>query len=91
MHYIAMQMEDQLTIRLPRDLNRALAQAARRMQRKNAEVVRMALRQFLETPPPNAGRPADRVRDLLGSVESGQPGLAEHTRERVLESLRRAR
>lgn len=46
------------------------------MQRKNAEVVRMALRQFLEVPS-NEGRPADRVRELLGSVASGEPDLAE--------------
>jgi hypothetical protein len=90
MHHNALAMDDQLTVRLPRDLSLALQRAARQMHRKNAEVVRMALRQFLEVPH-DAGRPVDRVRHLLGSVGSGDPDLAEHHRERVLESLKRAR
>lgn len=83
-------MHDQLTVRLPEDLSRALRAASRRMQRKSSEVVRMALREFLAGPSP-AGRPADRVRHLLGSLESGVPGLAERHREEVLASIRRRR
>jgi predicted transcriptional regulator len=90
MHYNALSMEDQLTVRLPRDLSLALQRAARQMHRKNAEVVRMALRQFLEVPR-EAGRPVDRVSNLLGAADSGDPDLAEHHRERILESLKRAR
>lgn len=82
-------MEDQLTVRLPQDLGRALRAASRRLQRKNSEVVRMALREFLGAPA--RARPADRVRSLIGSLESGIPDLAERHREYVLESLRRGR
>ncbi|MCB1035989.1 MAG: ribbon-helix-helix protein, CopG family [Acidobacteria bacterium] len=77
----------QLTIRLPDEMDRALAAAAERLQRKRAEIVRSALSRFLELD--TAGRPADRVRDLLGSVDSGVPDLAEDHRRYILESLRR--
>ena len=83
-------MHDQLTVRLPEELSRALRAASRRMQRKSSEVVRMALREFLAGSSP-AGRPAERVRHLLGSLESGVPGLAERHREEVLASIRRGR
>lgn len=77
----------QLTVRFPADLDAALAAAADRLQRKRAEVVRMALRSFLDVD--ETTKPADRVRGLLGSLESGVPDLAENHRRYVLESLRR--
>jgi hypothetical protein len=77
----------QLTVRLPDEMSRALSAAATRMQRKRAEIVRMALRRFLGL---NGGeRPAARVTSLLGSIESEVPDLAEHHRKYVLESLSR--
>jgi metal-responsive CopG/Arc/MetJ family transcriptional regulator len=79
----------QLTVRLPDDISEALDAAARRLQRKRAEVVRMALRRFLALD--RNGTPADRVRSLLGSLSSGTPDLAEHHRGYVLESLSRER
>lgn len=77
----------QLTIRIPDELNRALEAAAARLHRKRGEVVRMALRRFLGLD--GSGTPAHRVRDLLGSVESGIPDLAEQHRRYLLESLSR--
>jgi hypothetical protein len=84
-------MHDQLTVRLPEDLSRALKTAARRMQRRPSEIVRMALREFLGDAPAAGTRPADRVRSLIGSLESGVPDLAERHRAYVLESIRRGR
>lgn len=77
----------QLTVRLPEDLSSDLDSAAKSLQRKKSEVVRMALRDFLGRS--QEGRPADRVRGLLGSLESGIPDLAENHRRYVLKSLRR--
>lgn len=77
----------QLTVRLPADLTDDLESAARSLQRKKSEVVRMALRDYLGRS--QEGRPADRVRGLLGALESGVPDLAEDHRRYVLESLRR--
>jgi metal-responsive CopG/Arc/MetJ family transcriptional regulator len=77
----------QLTVRLPDELDQALAAVAERLQRKRGEVVRIALRRFLEIDVD--GEPAERVRSLLGSLESGVPDLAENHRRYILESLRR--
>lgn len=83
-------MQDQLTVRLPADLAGALRQAAKRLRRKNSDIVRLALEAFLRTDQP-APRAANRVRHLMGSVSSGTPDLAERHREYVLESLKRGR
>jgi metal-responsive CopG/Arc/MetJ family transcriptional regulator len=84
-------MPTQLTVRLPDDLGRTLKDAARRMQRKPSEIVRLALQEFLGTAAGRRGRPADRVRGLIGSLESGIPDLARKHRAYVLESLKHGR
>lgn len=83
-------MEDQLTIRIPGDLREALDQASRRTGLKNSELVRQALRAYLQ-PADTRQPPAVRVRHLVGSLESGVPDLAERHREYVIESLSRGR
>ena len=84
-------MEDQLTIRLPRNLNKALKERAARMQRKPSEVVRMAVVEFLNLPEESQERPAERVRDLIGTLQTGVPDLAVRHREYLLKKLRRGR
>ncbi len=94
MHYDAVEknaMEDQVTVRLPGDLSRAVKSAARRIERRPSEVVKMALRAFPEVGPAPTERPADRVCGLLGSLESEIPDLAQKHRAYVLESLKNAR
>jgi predicted DNA-binding protein len=90
MHYIAL-MEDQLTIRFPRELSKALKAKAARLNRKPSEVVRMAVEEFLQISDEVAESPAKRVRHLIGSLESGVPDLALRHREYVLKKLRRGR
>ena len=82
-------MPDQLTIRLPADLRAALDLAARTSERKRSEIVRMALREYLEVAPSQDLPPSSRVRNLIGSLESGAPDLAERHREYLLETLQR--
>lgn len=84
-------MEGQLSVRLPADLSQALKTASRQLQRKHSEIVRLALREYLGLSSGTAGRPADRVRTLIGSLESGVPDLAEKHRSHIIESLRRGR
>ena len=79
-------MPTQLTVRLPDDLDRALKAATRRLQRRNSDIVRMALREFLGAPTHASGRPVDRVRGLIGSLESGVPDLATRHRDYILGS-----
>ena len=80
-------MDSQLTLRLPGALAEKLERSARRLKRKRSDVVRLALEQFLEAAPRT--RPIERVRDLLGSVESGVPDLGQRHREHLLRRLRR--
>jgi len=84
-------MRDQVTVRLPADLRIALRAASRRLQRKRSDIVRLALREYLGATGGRAFRPADRVRSLIGSLDSGVPDLAERHRDYILESLRRGR
>jgi hypothetical protein len=51
----------------------------------------MALEAFLQSDARAAAKPAERVRDLIGSLESGVPDLAARHREYVLEALKRGR
>jgi len=84
-------MEDQLTVRLPRELSKALKEKAARMQRKPSEIVRMAVSEFLQIPDQPQEQPAERVRDLIGSLQTDVPDLALRHREYVLKNLRRGR
>ena len=79
-------MERQLTMRLPAALAEKLERSARRLKRKRSEVVRQALEHFLDTQP--EVRPIERVRDLLGSIESGRPDLGQRHRDYLIRRLR---
>jgi len=61
--------------------------ASREHLRAIVPVVRLALEQFLESEPEI--RPIERVRDLLGRVESGVPDLGQRHREHLIRRLRR--
>ena len=80
-------MDSQLTLRLPGELADRLGRPAKRMQRKRSDVVRLALGQFLDSEP--EVRPIERVRDLLGGIESGVRDLGQHHRENLIRRLRR--
>ena len=84
-------MSKQLSIRIPDDLAGALEKASERLNLKPSELIRIALRDFLRKYPPEQRKPADRVRELIGCVESGIPDLAERHRDYIVESLRRGR
>jgi Arc/MetJ-type ribon-helix-helix transcriptional regulator len=84
-------MDNQITIRLPEELSQALKEKAARMQRKPSEVVRMAIREFLDVSEAPRERPVERVRQLIGSLQSGVPDLAVRHREYLIQKLRRAR
>jgi metal-responsive CopG/Arc/MetJ family transcriptional regulator len=82
-------MERQLTLRMPAELAEKLKRAAKRLHRKRSEVIRLALEQFLDSQV--EVRPIERVRDLLGCVESGLPDLGQRHRDHLLKRLRDGR
>jgi hypothetical protein len=85
-----MNMEGQLTVRLPEELNRGIAVLAKRLHLKRADIVRMALEKFLEESQGVRERiPYESVKHLLGSVSTGVKDLGESHREHLLKKLKR--
>ena len=84
-------MSDQLTIRLPEELGRALKAAASRTHRKRSEIIRAALRIYLEPQGGERGRAYDHIQHLVGAFDTGISDLAEKHSQYVYESLRRGR
>ncbi|MCL4393750.1 MAG: ribbon-helix-helix domain-containing protein [Chloroflexi bacterium] len=81
-------MGQQLTVRLPANLAEQLERTAKRMRRNRSDVVRLALEEYLAAP--TEERPIERLRDLLGQVESGLPDLGERHREYLVKRMRTA-
>ena len=83
-------MKGQLTVRLTDELETGVAALARKLRRKRSDVVRIALERFIQEEGEAKGdRPYDRVKDLLGSVESGVPDLGFNHREHLKSRFRR--
>lgn len=82
-------MSERLTVRLPSDLSRELAKAAARRGSGRSELVRLALRRYLDRVSVLDRPPADRARHLIGAVDSGEPDLAEEHRKALLAAIRR--
>ena len=70
-------MRDQLSVRLPRELNEAVGERAKRDSRRPSDVVRLALQQYLLGAPDDGRRGVDRVREAgaapWGASESPGP------------------
>ena len=84
-------MEDQITVRLPASLGRALRQTSRRLDRRPSDVVRMALESFLHESPPAGRKPADRVALCSGRLRPEFPIWRSAIVRYVLAALKRAR
>jgi Arc/MetJ-type ribon-helix-helix transcriptional regulator len=83
-------MPGQLTVRLTSELEAGIEALSRRDRRRRSEIVRLALSRFIrEETGKGAPSPYDRVKNLLGVVESGVPDLGEAHREHLLRRFRR--
>ena len=83
-------MNKQITVRIPDDLAELLERRAKLMRRKRAELVRMALEEYLAQPSSvrEGKTPYQRAMELglIGAVESGVPDLGSKHREHLEES-----
>lgn len=80
-------MEHQVSVRLPARLLNEIDRRARRRRMRRADVIRAALSAYVELPDGALDdRPAQRVRDLLGSVHGLPADLATHA-DRYLADL----
>ena len=89
-------MRDQLSVRLPHELNAAVAERAKRDARRPSDVVRRALQAYLREPESDGpGRP-DRAREGGGTPawgDSGSPAtertfLLRHVPEELYRALK---
>ena len=89
-------MRDQLSVRLPHELNAAVAERAKRDARRPSDVVRLALQAYLrESDSDGPGRP-DRAREGGGTPawgDSGSPAtertiLLRHVPEELYRALK---
>ena len=84
-------MNTQLTVRIPLHLRDALDRASQAAGLRNSDLVRRALQEYLALPEVPVKRPAERVRDLIGCLDSGISDLAENHRKYIVESLTRGK
>lgn len=81
-------MAAQITVRIPDDLQRDLERLSSALRLKRSDVVRLAIRKMAdEMGSKVAGTPYERVRDLVGSVDSGVADLGSAHREHLLRIL----
>jgi metal-responsive CopG/Arc/MetJ family transcriptional regulator len=83
-------MRSQLTVRLPDDLDKAVAEHAKQLRLKRSDIVRMALERFFkESVVQEEGVAYRRVSGLIGSVSSGVPDLGSAHREHLVKRLKK--
>lgn len=83
-------MNRQLTVRITEELEEQVEAIARKLHRKRSDVVRLALKRFVQEEGASRGdKPYDRVKELIGSVESGVPDLGSNHREHLKSRFRR--
>jgi metal-responsive CopG/Arc/MetJ family transcriptional regulator len=83
-------MPGQLTVRLTSELEEGIEALSRRTRRRRSEIVRLALARFIrEETGEGTQSPYNRVKNLIGKVESGIPDLGEAHREHLRSRFRR--
>jgi len=81
----------QLTVRMPDEYQTTLDRLTKNMGLKRSDIVRMALKHFFEEhPEAPALTPVEKVRHLLGVVESGVKDLGKNHRAYLIKKLSRS-
>jgi Arc/MetJ-type ribon-helix-helix transcriptional regulator len=81
--------EMQMTVRVPDEYGEGLNRLSKRLGIKKSDLLRMALRQFLEnTQERPEEAPSRRVSHLLGIAESGVKDLGQRHREHLIRMIR---
>ncbi len=80
----------QLTIRVPDEYGEALDRMSKKLRLRRSDIVRMALREFLEeNGVEEEGRPFDKVSHLLGITASGVKDLGQRHREHLIRKFKK--
>ena len=78
----------QLTIRMPNDQMSRIEHIAKKLGLKKSDVTRIAIKKFIEEYNDNTETPFDKVKHLLGIVESIVPDLGQRHREHLLKKIK---
>ncbi len=80
----------QLTVRIPDDYTEKLDKVTKKMGLKRSDIIRLALKQFLEESFEKDSRtPFQKISSLLGIAESGLKDLGQHHREYLVKKIKR--
>jgi Arc/MetJ-type ribon-helix-helix transcriptional regulator len=91
MYYRGIEMNTQVTIRIPQELKNTVALLCKKLRRNRSEVIRMALERFAEDiQDQDTDYPYRKVQDLIGSITSGVPDLGTNHRKHLMNRIRRA-
>ncbi|MBA7570522.1 hypothetical protein ES708_12274 [subsurface metagenome] len=74
----------QLTVRMADEQMLRIENIAKKMGLKKSDVTRMAIKKFIEEYGGNEAKPYEKIKHLLGIVESGLPDLGQHHRDYLL-------
>ncbi len=81
----------QITVRMPEEYDKALARMSKKLGLKRSDIVRMAIKEFLEE---HGGggetKPFERVKHILGVAKSGVRDLGQRHREHLIRKLKTA-
>ena len=80
-------MRDQLSVRLPHELNAAVAERAKRDARRPSDIVRLALHAYLNEPAVGGRDRPDRAREGAGSPAWGESENAPAERDILLRNV----
>ena len=80
-------MRDQLSVRLPHELNAAVAGRAKRDARRPSDIVRLALQAYLEESESDGRSGPDRVREGGGASAWGESDSPEAERDILLRGV----
>ena len=79
----------QLTVRMPDEYEEKINTLAKRLGLRKSDIVRLAVRRFAdENFPVDEKTPFQKVRDLLGTVESGISDLSRRDRVYLVKKIR---
>ncbi len=78
----------QLTVRMPDEYTRKLNLLSKKMGLKRSDIVRLALKRFLdENSEGNDQLPFEKVRNILGVAESGIKDLGQRHRHYLIQKM----
>ena len=80
-------MRDQLSVRLPHELNAAVSERAKRDARRPSDIVRLALQAYLNEPASGGRNRPDRAREGAGSPAWGESENAPSERSILLRKV----